>query len=1053
MYFIFSDEQIKIIVACGISIMVLLGVSSSFLLPLKLIPFILIIGICAGFFKYARTHELLRKSKALFGYHIRKNRGEATLERFNKKNIEIIKSLYPIRTILKGGCLDFGGGRYGYMIRCTPRKNNDDEVHAQIENIARFLDSLNSKILLKISAAAQIPNINACQDMVNKKLSNKKTAAEKQLLYSIYEMSASSPRPVQWSFVLFLALESNAKEIDALSGAILPGILRILENARIPARILTDSKSILGVYANDFSSIRIDAKGRGPALFGDKSIYAEVSRRLMPGKIQEKEDHVIINGSEFVSCLIVGLPRGGVSGFPSDLSYNVLSQLFELSTSKEQLIRIDLTVWPIESHEATKDLKKAMDKIDVNKETAKHRLTTVQDLQIEREDYEVLLRRLKNGEDKLFHVSYVISVYSPSYELLTAGLSRVRAVLGANSILAEIPYGNILTTLKNSKLIPHVYLETSIELPTSALSRITPIISNSCSLTSKDGAYFGNDGDEEIIINLDEMAAAHTLAIGATGSGKTTGLLLMMTRDVIFQDRKVIYCTIKADAGTNYRNVAEYFGSDSQIIDLGRKSEGERFYNVNPLEIMVDHSATFDPENIFYRHISILKKFFSVLLKTDSVNQAAYLELSLIEIYDQFGMKPYDASTWDPETPPTLKDLHELWARDKGDNVSAEALFNKSIPINYSWKFLSNKTNVDLSKKFTVIDLSGIPADLSEAMNYLLTSILSLRFNTNAEQKTSIYLDEGRVFLKNPQLADDIVTYLTQARSAGVRLILATQSITDLKGVSDEFKSNTFVSLIFGNNIDKSIDPVADFFKLGNADIQYLKSCTRKGEALLVCGPPYSQSYKIYMKLSPLEEQIIFGKKQTVDSGFKFLHSDLEAFAKEQGVIFGDWIQGDASELRQKRTGEFQQRTVGSGRSYAYIDPEIIQEPGKILNQNNDHYLGVVYLGGSLISKGIKVEVNHFDSADVIGYFPGGPVAFEYQSSGNNTLEKLMQKRKNGESTYGRMFFIGDSQSTKEMRKILNDNEIVISRGAQLEILIGRLLNEKQNLTDKTRPF
>ncbi len=83
-------------------------------------------------------------------------------------------------------------------------------------------------------------------------------------------------------------------------------------------------------------------------------------------------------------------------------------------------------------------------------------------------------------------------------------------------------------------------------------------------------------------------------------------------------------------------------------------------------------------------------------------------------------------------------------------------------------------------------------------------------------------------------------------------------------------------------------------------------------------------------------------------------------------------------------------------------------------------------------------------SCDVIGYFPGGPAAFEYQSSGNNTLEKLMQKRKNAESTYGRMFFIGDSQSTKEMRKILNDNEIVISRGAQLEILIDRLLNEKQ---------
>lgn len=175
-----------------------------------------------------------------------------------------------------------------------------------------------------------------------------------------------------------------------------------------------------------------------------------------------------------------------------------------------------------------------------------------------------------------------------------------------------------------------------------------------------------------------------------------------------------------------------------------------------------------------------------------------------------------------PTRPPTLKDLHEIWRRGKDfKNVSAEALYNKTTSINYAWRFLSAKTNVDLSKKFIIMDLSGIPADLSEAMNYLLTAVLSLRFNISAKQKTSIYIDEGRVFLKNPILADDIVKYLTQARSYGIRLILATQQLSDLKHVSDviaHFPGKTvgFEYQTAGNN-----DPTRLMMKRQNCENRY----------------------------------------------------------------------------------------------------------------------------------------------------------------------------------------------------------------------------------------
>ncbi len=87
-----------------------------------------------------------------------------------------------------------------------------------------------------------------------------------------------------------------------------------------------------------------------------------------------------------------------------------------------------------------------------------------------------------------------------------------------------------------------------------------------------------------------------------------------------------------------------------------------------------------------------------------------------------------------------------------------------------------------------------------------------------------------------------------------------------------------------------------------------------------------------------------------------------------------------------------------------------------------------------------------------MGYFPGGTAAFEYQTAGNNDTLRLMNKRQTAENRYGRVFFIGNSESVPELKKALNDDEIVIHRGLELENLIDQLIHEnaepeKSNLT------
>ena len=138
---------------------------------------------------------------------------------------------------------------------------------------------------------------------------------------------------------------------------------------------------------------------------------------------------------------------------------------------------------------------------------------------------------------------------------------------------------------------------------------------------------------------------------------------------------------------------------------------------------------------------------------------------------------------------------------------------------------------------------------------------------------------------------------------------------------------------------------------------------------------------------------------------------------------------------------EWTQRTIGSGKVFAYIEKEKLNK-GLILNQSKEHFLNVLQIAACFIIKDLKVEVNHYNDADVVAWLPDGPVAFEYQTPGSNDPKILTEKRKSGESKYGRLFFVGNIQSVREIEQAIGTDEIVIPRGTKLEGKIKELLGE-----------
>jgi len=398
------------------------------------------------------------------------------------------------------------------------------------------------------------------------------------------------------------------------------------------------------------------------------------------------------------------------------------------------------------------------------------------------------------------HVRYKLHYHSlsPSYTSLLAGISKVRAILSANNIRNRVPNGRILETIQCTQFLPYYDEKISVWLPTSGISRITPLVNGPNNMVSSHGVYFGNDihTNQEIIIDLDKLGASHTLMIGPTRSGKTTAMAITGIRTILNGD-DAIYITNKPDSTTNYLAVAEYFSDVSQIINLGRQPDGKTCYNINPLEIIFNENVQFDPISKFYEHLNTVKFFLNLLTGGDRTHkQISYIGETLVELYARFGISPEDRKTWKQEKQPAFLDLYDIWERDRKkykSDTTIEAVYSRTSSLRNTLRWLSNPTNMDLTKQYTVIDLSAIPLDTQEAMNYLLTAILALRFNIKSKRKTTIMIDEAGVFLKNARLQDEFSRMLKQAGSYGVRIIIGSQQLSDLVSIGHELRANIFI--------------------------------------------------------------------------------------------------------------------------------------------------------------------------------------------------------------------------------------------------------------------
>ena len=189
---------------------------------------------------------------------------------------------------------------------------------------------------------------------------------------------------------------------------------------------------------------------------------------------------------------------------------------------------------------------------------------------------------------------------------------------------------------------------------------------------------------------------------------------------------------------------------------------------------------------------------------------------------------------------PTLQDLHdELQA---GGDEASRYLANALNPyITGSMSGFNGQTNVDLSNRFTVFDVSGLSGELRTfGMMVVIDQVWNRVIRNKAQgRRTWLYVDEFHRFFTNQYSAAQFKDIYKRARKYGLGVTGITQNVEEILDLQDarEMLSNSdFLMLLSQNSTDA--DALCELLNLSEEQRQYFTGVL-PGQGLMKIGSAF----------------------------------------------------------------------------------------------------------------------------------------------------------------------------------------------------------------------
>ena len=364
--------------------------------------------------------------------------------------------------------------------------------------------------------------------------------------------------------------------------------------------------------------------------------------------------------------------------------------------------------------------------------------------------------------------------------------------------------------------------------------------------------------------------------LGTSGAGKTFTMQLLALR----MRMRGIQCYIIAPIkGHEFRRACNRIGG--QFIKIAPGSPHcinimEIRHTISPEMELIDELDYSEMDSLLAQKIQQLMIFFSLLIPDMTNEEEQMLDEALIRTYGKFGITHDNDSVYEDRNvvPPKMKAMPILGDLHEENEMTKRIAVIVSRFVTGSAQSFNQQTNVDLSNKYIVLDLSELkgkllPVGMMIALDYVWDKIKSDR-----TKKKAIMIDEIWQLIgagSNRMAAEFCLEIFKVIRGFGGAAISATQDLSDFFGLEDGRYGRAIINNS-KNKIILNLEPdeaefVRDTLKLTKTEI---RSITRfeRGEALICSN---NSKVPVIIKASKEEQEMI-----TTD------RAELEAILKER---------------------------------------------------------------------------------------------------------------------------------------------------------------------------
>ena len=818
------------------------------------------------------------------------------------EKLSFTQDFIPIKN-LEHGIIETTGGRYIKILEIEPINFMLRSEEEQYEIICSFASWLKiSPVHLQFKSITRKADSDKHIAMLRKEMATEESEQCKKLSEGYIRLikDVGSREALTRRFFLIFRYEELRRNENSDYGQICSTLLTAEQNARAyfmqcgnnilqPKDPDEATAEILYMFFNRRSCVEepfhsrvdrivLDTMAAKNKVIGiDPIPHIRMAHFIAPRGIDLTHRNYIIMDGLYYSFLYI---KG--NGYPNKVRAGWMSSLINAGEG------IDVDVF-LKRENRSKTIDKVAQRIRLNR-------TKLKSMQDTSTDYEELAGSIQAGyfikqgianyNEDLFYMSVFVTVSARTYEELMWRKQQMTDMLKSMDMyVSDCSFqqeDTLRTVMPFLQISPKLEKKSKRNVLTSGAA--STYMFTSFEMSDDTGVLLGINRHNNSLCIVDlfdtkKNKNANLNLLGTSGAGKTFTMQLLALR----MRMRGIQCYIIAPIkGHEFRRACNRIGG--QFIKIAPGSPHcinimEIRHTVSPEMELIDELDYSEMDSLLAQKIQQLMIFFSLLIPDMTNEEEQMLDEALIRTYGKFGITHDNDSVYADrnavppkmKTMPILGDLHEELQKNEMTKRIAVIV---SRFVTGSAQSFNQQTNVDLSNKYIVLDLSELkgkllPVGMMIALDYVWDKIKSDR-----TKKKAIMIDEIWQLIgagSNRMAAGFCLEIFKVIRGFGGAAISATQDLSDFFGLEDgrygrAIINNSKKKIILNLEPDEA-EFVRDTLKLTKTEI---RSITRfeRGEALICSN---NSKVPVIIKASKEEQEMI-----TTD------RAELEAILKER---------------------------------------------------------------------------------------------------------------------------------------------------------------------------